>query len=160
MHHTILSRFHFCVDEHYTGPWPCGHLHIWTCISYCPFPTPWTISAAESLETYLYFDIYTKDKTDDFDFSFAFSVCYFPFAQHYTEPEYFTFKDPRDGILKLLRSPRIYSIRNHSARMCSLAGRYDNPIPTRFLAPNDCLKIPALDFVPSSCYHRLLADLR
>jgi hypothetical protein len=23
-------------------------------------------------------------------------------------------------------------------------GRYDNPIPTRFLAPIDCLKIPAL----------------
>jgi hypothetical protein len=28
--------------------------------------------------------------------------------------------------------------------MYSLAGRYDNPIPTRFLAPIDCLKIPAL----------------
>ncbi len=28
--------------------------------------------------------------------------------------------------------------------MCSLAARYDNPIPTRFLAPIDCLKIPAL----------------
>jgi hypothetical protein len=26
----------------------------------------------------------------------------------------------------------------------SLAGRYDNPIPPRFLAPIDCLKIPAL----------------
>ncbi len=26
----------------------------------------------------------------------------------------------------------------------SLAGRYDNPIPARFLAPIDCLKIPAL----------------
>jgi hypothetical protein len=23
-----------------------------------------------------------------------------------------------------------------------MAGRYDNPIPTRFLAPIDCLKIP------------------
>jgi hypothetical protein len=31
-----------------------------------------------------------------------------------------------------------------SASLCSLAGRYDNPIPTRFLAPIDCLKIPAL----------------
>jgi hypothetical protein len=30
-----------------------------------------------------------------------------------------------------------------SARLCSLAGRYDNPIPTRFLAPVSCLKIPA-----------------
>jgi hypothetical protein len=33
----------------------------------------------------------------------------------------------------------------HSASLCSLAGRYDNPIPTRFLAPIDCLKIPALE---------------
>ncbi len=32
----------------------------------------------------------------------------------------------------------------NSASLCSLAGRYDNPIPTRFLAPLDCLKIPAL----------------
>jgi hypothetical protein len=28
--------------------------------------------------------------------------------------------------------------------MYSLVGRYDNPIPPRFLAPIDCLKIPAL----------------
>ncbi len=27
--------------------------------------------------------------------------------------------------------------------LCSLVGRYDNPIPTRFLAPINCLKIPA-----------------
>ncbi len=32
-----------------------------------------------------------------------------------------------------------------SASLCSLAGRYDNPIPNRFLAPIDCLKIPALN---------------
>ncbi len=31
-----------------------------------------------------------------------------------------------------------------SASLCSLAGRYDNPVPTRFLAPKGCLKIPAL----------------
>jgi hypothetical protein len=29
------------------------------------------------------------------------------------------------------------------ASLCSLAGRYDNPIPPRFLAPIDSLKIPA-----------------
>ncbi len=34
----------------------------------------------------------------------------------------------------------------NSASLCSLAGRYDNPIPTRFLAPIDCLKIPAQYF--------------
>jgi hypothetical protein len=32
----------------------------------------------------------------------------------------------------------------NSASLCSLAGRYDNPIPTRFLALIDCLKSPAL----------------
>ncbi len=32
------------------------------------------------------------------------------------------------------------------ASLCSLAGRYDNPIPRRFLAPIDFLKIPALVF--------------
>ncbi len=36
----------------------------------------------------------------------------------------------------------------NSASLCSLAGRYDNPIPTRFLAPIDCLKIPALFLGP------------
>jgi hypothetical protein len=35
-------------------------------------------------------------------------------------------------------------LRNDSASLCSLAGQYDNPILTRFLAPIDCLKIPAL----------------
>ncbi len=33
----------------------------------------------------------------------------------------------------------------NSASLCSPAGRYDNPIPTRCLAPIDCLKIPALN---------------
>jgi hypothetical protein len=32
----------------------------------------------------------------------------------------------------------------NSASLYSLAGRYDNPIPTRFLAPIVCFKIPAL----------------
>jgi hypothetical protein len=31
----------------------------------------------------------------------------------------------------------------NSAGLCSLAGRYDNPLPPRFLAPIDSLKIPA-----------------
>jgi hypothetical protein len=31
----------------------------------------------------------------------------------------------------------------NSASLFSLAGRFDNPIPTRFLAPIDCLKIQA-----------------
>ncbi len=37
----------------------------------------------------------------------------------------------------------------NSASLCSLAGRYDNPIPPRFLAPKDSLKIPALVYTPA-----------
>ncbi len=32
----------------------------------------------------------------------------------------------------------------NSASLSSMAGRYDKPIPSRFQAPIDCLKIPAL----------------
>ncbi len=39
----------------------------------------------------------------------------------------------------------------NSASLCSLAGRYDNPIPPRFLAPIDCLKIPALLQIVRRC---------
>ncbi len=35
---------------------------------------------------------------------------------------------------------------NWSASLCSLAGWYDNPIPTQFLAPIGCSKIPAQDY--------------
>ncbi len=35
------------------------------------------------------------------------------------------------------------------ARLCSLVGQYDNHISTRFLAPIDCLKIPALSLCAS-----------
>ncbi len=35
--------------------------------------------------------------------------------------------------------------RNEFRQPMSLAGRYDNPIPPRFLAPIDFLKIPALN---------------
>ncbi len=38
------------------------------------------------------------------------------------------------------------------ASLCSLAGLYDSPIPTRFLAPTDCCKIPTLeDFLLCIC---------
>ncbi len=37
----------------------------------------------------------------------------------------------------------------NSASLCSLAGRYDNPLPPRFLAPIDSLKIPALITIQS-----------
>jgi hypothetical protein len=38
-------------------------------------------------------------------------------------------------------------LRNESASLCSLPGRHDYPIPSRFLAPIDCLKIPAQLFM-------------
>jgi hypothetical protein len=44
--------------------------------------------------------------------------------------------------------PRIRFQGMNSASLCSLAGRYDNPIPTRLLAPKDCLKIPAQNTRP------------
>jgi hypothetical protein len=47
----------------------------------------------------------------------------------------------------------------NSASLCSLAGLYDNPIPTRFLAPIDCLKIPALNMVLHiSSGHQIIAS--
>jgi hypothetical protein len=46
----------------------------------------------------------------------------------------------RGGIFKLLRSSRIDS---KVPILPGCVGRYDNPILTRFLAPTDCLKIPA-----------------
>jgi hypothetical protein len=36
----------------------------------------------------------------------------------------------------------------NSTSLCSLAGQYDNPIPTRFLAPIDSLKISSSDISP------------
>jgi hypothetical protein len=47
--------------------------------------------------------------------------------------------DAGTEFVNVLRSPEI-----DSAGLCSLAGRYNNPIPTRFPAPIDRLKIPAL----------------
>ncbi len=49
-----------------------------------------------------------------------------------TSPNFYTFKEPKKRFQEI-----------NSACLCSLAGRYDNPIPPRFLAPKDCLKFPA-----------------
>ncbi len=56
----------------------------------------------------------------------------------------------QDGIFKTFMEPRNRFQGINSASLCSLAGRYDNPIPTRFLAPIDCLKIPALSMCPGA----------
>ncbi len=53
-----------------------------------------------------------------------------------------SYRPARAQIFYLIRSPRIDSKEPISARLCSLAERYDNPIPTRFLVPIDCLIIP------------------
>jgi hypothetical protein len=42
----------------------------------------------------------------------------------------------------------------NSASLCSPAGRYDNPIPPRYLAPIDFLKIPALLYSSQRLYAR------
>jgi hypothetical protein len=47
-------------------------------------------------------------------------------------------------IFKLLRSPEIDSKESISPAYVALAGRYGNPLPTRFLSPKDYLKMPAL----------------
>ncbi len=47
-------------------------------------------------------------------------------------PNFYTFMEPRNRFQRI-----------NSASLCILKGRYDNPISTRFLAPIDCLKIPA-----------------
>jgi hypothetical protein len=49
----------------------------------------------------------------------------------YLSQYFLTFMEPRNRFQGM-----------NSASLSSLAGRYDNPIPTRFLAPIDCLKIP------------------
>jgi hypothetical protein len=44
----------------------------------------------------------------------------------------------------MFMGPRNWFQRMNSASLCSLACRYDNPISSRFIAPIDFLKIPAL----------------
>ncbi len=54
---------------------------------------------------------------------------------HYSEPVLLNVYGPRNWFQGM----------NSASLICSLAGRYDNPIPPRFLAPMDFLKIPALN---------------
>ncbi len=49
-----------------------------------------------------------------------------------TEPEFLNFEEPMNQFQGIY-SPNLYNV----------AGQYDNPIPTRFLTPIDCLKILA-----------------
>jgi hypothetical protein len=68
----------------------------------------------------------------------------------------------RAGIFKLLWSPGIDSREwiPPAYVLCSLVGRYDNPIPTWFLAPIDCLKLLAQTvYIEDSANQRILNDL-
>ncbi len=56
---------------------------------------------------------------------------------------FLTFKDPRNRFQGM-----------DSASLCSPVGRYDNPIPTRFLAPIDCSK-----FQQSTLYGDMRCEL-
>ncbi len=55
-------------------------------------------------------------------------------------PNFLTFKEPKNRFQVI-----------NSARLCSLAGRYDNPIPTRFLAHTRLFKNSSTEvpFVPN-----------
>ncbi len=53
-----------------------------------------------------------------------------------TEAVFYNFKKPRNWFQGI-----------DSYSLCSLAVRYDNPIPTRFLTPIDCSKIPEHEFL-------------
>ncbi len=48
----------------------------------------------------------------------------------------------QEAVFLIFKVPK-NRLRNPSASLCSLVGRYDNPIPILFLAPIDCSKIPA-----------------
>jgi hypothetical protein len=54
----------------------------------------------------------------------------------------------RARIFKRFLEPRNRYQGMNSASLCRQAVRYNNPIPPRFLAPIDCLKIPAGIFKP------------
>ncbi len=57
-------------------------------------------------------------------------------------------------IFKLLRSPGIDSNKPIPPAYVTLARRCNNPIPTWFLAPIECLKIPALMAQPIAPFQR------
>jgi hypothetical protein len=60
------------------------------------------------------------------------------------------------GSLKGLQIQAHESVpRIESASLCSLAGRYDSPFPTRFLGLIDCITIPALHIL---CYQIWATD--
>ena len=51
---------------------------------------------------------------------------------------------------RIFMEPRNRFLGMNSASIRSLAGRYDSPIPTHFIAPINCFKIPALNQIVKS----------
>jgi hypothetical protein len=47
----------------------------------------------------------------------------------------------------------------NSARLCSMVGRYDNPIPPRFLAPIVSLNSSSVHFEVERCGYRPAAEI-
>jgi hypothetical protein len=56
------------------------------------------------------------------------------------EPEFLNFKEPRNRFQVI-----------NSASLCSLAGRYNNPFPARFLAPIDFLNSSSVRYTEVIC---------
>ncbi len=71
-------------------------------------------------------------------------IIYFRISVCSQSPYFLTLMEPRNRFQGM-----------NSASLCSLAGRYDNTIPIRFLTTINCLKIPA--WLPvNGCHDRLL----
>ncbi len=56
--------------------------------------------------------------------------------------------------------PRNWFQGMNSASLCSLTGRYENPIPPRCLAPIDFLKVPAGHYLPTFTFPQKINDLK
>jgi hypothetical protein len=59
-------------------------------------------------------------------------------------------------LLNVYGAPELIPRNEFRQPICSLEGRYDNPIPPRFLAPIDFLKIPALECKATLAYTFLI----
>ncbi len=71
--------------------------------------------------------------------SYLVRKCLYRVYTRVQSPNFLIFKEPKNCIRGI-----------NSASLCSLEGQYDNPIPSRFLAPIDCLKIPFKIHIPKA----------
>ncbi len=96
-----------------------------------------TIGSSSTLSRPKFLSICFSDKYDIIENLMV--NCYGKTELHWLLPELL---DQRPDFLTL-KEPKNRFQGTKSARLCTLACRYDNPIPIRFLLPTDCLKIPA-----------------